>query len=100
MIDPRTQDDQVWPALPYAEWKQTCATLHMWTQVVGKVKLALSPFLNEWWNVTFAVTARGLTTSTIPIGQRMFQVDFDFIDHNLWIHLSDGNSRSMPLVAR
>jgi hypothetical protein len=72
----------------------------MWTQIVGKVKLELTPFLNEWWNVTFAVTARGLTTSTIPFGQRMFQVDFDFIDHHLTIYVSDGSSRSMPLVAR
>jgi hypothetical protein len=72
----------------------------MWTQIVGKVKLELTPFLNEWWNVTFAVTARGLTTSTIPFGQRMFQVDFDLIDHRLAIHVSDGNSRTMPLVAR
>jgi hypothetical protein len=72
----------------------------MWTQVVGKVKLELTPYLNQWWNVTFAVTARGLTTATIPFGQRMFQVDFDFIDHRLAIHASDGNSRSMALVAR
>ena len=96
----RDDDDDVWPALPYADWKQTYATLHMWTQVVGKVKLELTPFLNEWWNVTFAVTARGLTTAPIPFGQRMFQVDFDFIDHRLAILVSDGRSRSMPLVAR
>jgi hypothetical protein len=96
----RADDDDVWPALPYVEWQPTLATVHMWTQVVGKVKLELSPFLNEWWNVTFLVTARGMSTSTIPFGQRMFQVDFDFIDHRLAIHVSDGNSRSMPLVAR
>jgi hypothetical protein len=98
MLTPRADNDDVWPALPYAEWKDTLATLHMWMQIVGKVKLELSPFLNEWWNVAFGVTARGLTTSTIPIGQRMFQVDFDFIDHHLMIHVSDGSSRSMPLV--
>src|ERR1700724_2564690 len=97
---PRPDDDDVWPALPYADWQPTLATLHIWAQIVGKVKLELTPFLNEWWNVTFAVTARGLTTSTIPFGQRMFQVDFDFIDHRLAIHVSDGSSRSMPLVAR
>ena len=96
----RTDDDDVWPALPYAEWKPTLTTVHMWTQIVGKVKLELSPFLNQWWNVAFAVTARGLTTSTIPFGQRMFQVDFDFIDHNLAVHVSDARSRSMRLVAR
>jgi hypothetical protein len=72
----------------------------MCTQVVGKVKLGLAPFLNEWWNVAFAVTARGLTTSTIPFGQRLFQVDFDFIDHSLTIHVTDGTSRMMSLVPR
>jgi hypothetical protein len=100
MLTPRTDDDPVWPALPYAEWKPTLTTVHMWAQIVGKVKLELTPFLNEWWNVTFAVTARGLTTATIPFGQRMFQVEFDFIDHRLTVHVSDGNSRSMPLVPR
>jgi Family of unknown function (DUF5996) len=99
MSTPRTDNDDVWPALPYAGWKETLTTLHMWTQIVGKVKLELTPFLNQWWNVTFAVTARGLTTSTIPVGQRIFQVDFDFIDHRLAIHVSDGSSRSLPLVA-
>ena len=101
MLTPRADNnDDMWPALPYADWKKTCTTLHMWMQIVGKVKLELTPFLNEWWNVAFAVTARGLTTSTIPLGQRMFQVDFDFIDHRLAIHVSDGSSRSMPLVVR
>jgi hypothetical protein len=96
----RRDDDPIWPALAYADWKPTLDTLHMWTQVVGKVKLALSPFLNDWWNITFAVTARGLTTSTIPFGARVFQVDFDFIDHRLTINASDGGSRNMPMVAR
>ncbi len=100
MSTPRPADDDVWPALPYADWKPTYATLHMWTQIVGKVKLELTPFLNEWWNVTFMVTARGLTTATIPFGQRVFQVEFDFIEHRLSIHVSDGRSTSMPLVAR
>jgi hypothetical protein len=72
----------------------------MWTQIVGKVKLALVPFLNEWWQVAFTVTARGLTTSTIPFGRRVFQVNFDFIDHRLDIHVSDGNSRSILLLPR
>jgi hypothetical protein len=100
MTTPRADDDDVWPALPYANWEQTCSTLHMWTQVVGKVKLELTPYLNQWWNVAFAVTARGLNTATIPIGTRAFEVDFDFIDHRLALHVSDGRSRSMPLVAR
>jgi hypothetical protein len=59
MLAPRTGDHDVWPALPYTEWKPTLTTLHMWTQIVGKVKLELTPILNEWWNVTFALTARG-----------------------------------------
>src|SRR5918999_2201622 len=96
----RADDDPVWPTLPYAAWKPTLTTLHMWLQVVGKVKLVLTPFLNDWWNVAFAVNARGLSTSTIPIGQRVFQVDFDFIDHRLTIDVSDGSTRSMPLIAR
>ncbi|MDQ6673673.1 MAG: DUF5996 family protein [Chloroflexota bacterium] len=100
MLTLRTDDDAVWPALPYAGWQPTLTTVHMWTQIVGKVKLELSPFLNGWWNVAFAVTSRGLTTSPIPFGQRMFQVDFDFIDHRLAIHVSDGRSSSAPLVAR
>jgi len=100
MLAPRTDNDDAWPDLPYAEWQATLATLHMWLQIVGKVKLELSPFLNEWWNVAFTVTARGLSTSTIPVGERMFQVDFDLIDHRLLIHVSDTRSRSMPLEAR
>ena len=91
---------EVWPALPYAEWTDTLETLHMWTQIVGKVKLELAPFLNEWWHVGFTVTARGLTTSTIPVGHRTFQVDFDFLAHRLDVHVSDGASRSLPLHPR
>jgi Family of unknown function (DUF5996) len=72
----------------------------MWTQIVGKVKLELAAFLNDWWNVTFAVTARGLTTSLIPFGTRSLQVDFDFIDHRLAIRVSDGTTRGVPLAAR
>jgi Family of unknown function (DUF5996) len=99
---PATQERmaEAWPALPYAEWKDTLDTLHMWTQIVGKLKLELSPFLNEWWQVAFTVTARGLTTSTIPFGHRVFQVDFDFIDHRLDIRVSDGGARSLPLLPR
>src|SRR5207302_10342635 len=100
MTTPRAGDADVWPALPYASWKSTLDTLHIWAQIVGKVKLALTPFLNDWWNVTFAVNARGLTTSSIPYGQRVFQVDFDFIDHRLTIHTSDGRSLSTRLRPR
>jgi Family of unknown function (DUF5996) len=91
---------EIWPALPYETWKDTLDTFHMWTQIVGKVKLELVPFLNQWWEVAFTVTARGLTTSTIPCGRRVFQVDFDLIDHRLDIHVSDGNSRSIRLLPR
>jgi hypothetical protein len=91
---------EAWPALPYGEWKDTRDTLHMWTQIVGKVKLELVPFLNEWWEVGFTVIARGLTTSTIPYGRRVFKVDFDFIDHRLHILVSDGTSRSVLLLPR
>jgi hypothetical protein len=72
----------------------------MWTQVVGKVKLGLTPFLNDWWNVTLRVSGRGLTTSLIPIGRRVFEVRFDFVEHRLTIDVSDGRSRSMQLAAR
>ncbi len=98
-VQVRTDDDPVWPSLAYNDWKPTLTTLHMWTQVVGKVKLALTPFLNDWWNITFTVTARGMTTGLIPDGSRLFQVDFDFIDHHLDIRVSDGTSRQMPLAA-
>jgi peroxiredoxin len=91
---------EVWPALPYQQWWDTLETLHMWTQIVGKVKLELAPFLNEWWQVGFTVTARGLTTSTIPFGRRVFQVDFDFIDHRVDIDVSDGSSRTIQLQPR
>jgi hypothetical protein len=96
----QTSVGDTWPALPYDEWKDTLDTLHMWTQIAGKVKLELSPFLNEWWNVGFLLTARGLTTSTIPAGRRIFEIDFDFLDHRVEIHVNDGSSRSIPLLAR
>jgi len=92
--------DEVWPSLPYEEWKDTYATLHMWTQIVGKIRLALSPMVNHWWQVTLYVTPRGLTTSPIPYGNRTFEILFDFIDHNLTIHTSDGQSRYIGLHPR
>ena len=88
------------PALPLAEWQETYATLHMWSQVVGKVRLVLTPLVNHWWNVTLYLTARGLTTSPIPFGARWFQIDFDFVDHVLLVRTSDGAVRSLPLVPR
>jgi hypothetical protein len=79
-----------WPRLPLEAWADTYATLHMWTQIVGKIRLAQSPWINHSWHVTLYVTARGLTTSLIPYGTRTFQLDFDFFDHRLLIHSSDG----------
>jgi hypothetical protein len=86
-----------WPALPYAPWKDTAATLQLWTQIVGKIRLARTPWLNHSWHVALYVTARGLTTSPIPDGARSFQFDFDFIDHVLWLHTSDGHFRQLML---
>lgn len=74
-----------WPDLVFSDWAETCATLHLWMQVVGKVRLAHAPMLNHWWQVPFYVTCRGLTTSPIPFHSRTFQIDFDFIDHVLKI---------------
>ncbi len=88
-----------WPALPLAEWQDTYATLHMWTQIVGKTRLALAPMENHWWNVTLHLTARGLTTTPMPHGQRTFSVYFDFLNHELNIRVSDGSNRSLSLRA-
>jgi hypothetical protein len=82
--------DQAWPALPLEAWADTCATLHMWTQIVGKIRFRASPAVNHGWHSTLYVTSRGLTTSPIPHGLRTFQIDFDFIDHILVIQVSDG----------
>jgi hypothetical protein len=77
--------EEIWPALPFPEWKETAETLHMWTQVVGKVRLALSPWTNHSWHVTLYLTARGLTTSPIYFSSRVLEIDFDFVDHILRI---------------
>ena len=89
-----------WPALPLAEWHETRDTLQLWTQIVGKVRMASTPLMSHWWNVTFFVTARGLTSPLMPHDDRAFQIDFDFIDQQLVITVADGESTSMPLVAR
>src|SRR6266704_1483029 len=91
---------EVWPELNYADWKETCATLHMWTQIVGKIRLTLMPWTNHSWHVTLYVTSRGLTTSPIPHGTRTFEIRFDFIDHQLRILKSDGAGRSIELKPR
>jgi Family of unknown function (DUF5996) len=87
----------VWPALPYPAWRDTVATLQLWTQIVGKVRLALTPWVNHGWHVTLYVTARGLGTSPIPIGNETFEVEFDFISHRLAIRTSWGAERALPL---
>lgn len=86
-----------WPSLPLAEWKDTCATLHMWTQIVGKIRLAQTPLVNHWWNVPLYVSARGLTTTAMPYGETFFEMEFDFIDHQLAIKCSDGAKTSVAL---
>jgi len=90
----------IWPALPLAEWADTCATLHMWMQIVGKIELAQTPLVNHWWNTTLYVTSRGLTTFPMPYQERTFQMDFDFIDHTLSIKCSDGSGRTIALRSR
>src|SRR6202521_4620019 len=91
---------EAWPDLPYGAWKNTRDTLHLWTQIVGKIRLAQTPWLNHSWHVPLYVTARGVTTSPIPYGSRYFNIEFDFIGHVLSIEVSDGNSRRVPLVPR
>ena len=87
-----------WPELPTAAWRDTYDTLHLWTQIVGKIRLARTPWLNHSWHVTLYVTARGLTTSPIPDATRTFQIDFDLIDHHLRISASDGAQRQFALA--
>lgn len=89
-----------WPSLPLDGWRETQETLHLWTQVTGKIKLALTPFLNEWWNVALTVTPRGLTTGSIPNGDEAFGIDFDFINHHLFIRDSKGQTESIALVPK
>src|SRR4029078_1498710 len=89
-----------WPELPTAAWRDTYATLHLWTQIIGKVRLAKAPWLNHSWHVALYVTPRGLTTSPVPDGARTFQIDFDFIDHALYIATSDGAARQLALAGQ
>jgi hypothetical protein len=89
-----------WPALPLTDWADTQTTVHRWTQIVGKTRLALAPMQNHWWQVVLYVTSRGLTTSPIPYGDRTFEVSFDFTDHQLIAESSDGGKSTMSLQAR
>lgn len=88
---------ELWPGLPLDEWKDTYATLHMWTQIVGKIRLVQTPWVNHSWHATLYVTPRGMTTSPIPHGAKTFQIDFDFIAHQLLIQASDGAVRTIAL---
>jgi len=97
-IRSRASDNEVLPALPFDSWEDTLGTLHMWTQIVGKVRLKLCPLVNHWWNVPFYVTARGMTTSAMPYEQRDIEVQFDFIEHKLSIASSDGRVITLALV--
>ena len=89
-----------WPPLPFEAWKDTCATLHMWTQIVGKIRLVQTPWVNHSWHIPLYLTARGLTTSPIRYDQRVFQIDFDFIDHRLLIQAGDGPMKAIALQPR
>ncbi len=89
--------EEAWPSLPLEVWSDTCATLHMWTQIVGKIRLIQSPWVNHSWQVTLYVTSTGLTTSPIPYGLRTFQIDFDFTNHQLAIRASDGRTAGFSL---
>jgi hypothetical protein len=95
--DASTRTDEVWPALPQAAWSDTCATLQLWMQIVGKIRMALTPPLNHCWNVTLYPTARGLTTGPMPHGSLTLQIDFDFLAHVLAIEISNGERRVIPL---
>ncbi|MGH7855585.1 MAG: DUF5996 family protein [Candidatus Binatia bacterium] len=88
---------EAWPSLPLEAWSDTCATLHLWTQIVGKIRLAQTPWTNHSWHVTLYVTARGLTTGSIPYGTRAFQIHFDFIAHDIKIQCDDGGAAGFPL---
>ncbi|HEY0309310.1 MAG TPA: DUF5996 family protein [Acidobacteriaceae bacterium] len=95
--DTPTSLSNVWPALPQGAWADTCATLQLWMQIVGKVRLGLVPAINHTWNVTLYPTVRGITTAPMPYGNRTLQIDFDFVEHILLVQTSDGGRRSIPL---
>ena len=98
MTNPANADrPECWPALPLESWRETCDTLHMWTQIVGKVRLRLTPLVNHWWNVPLYVDVRGLTTSTMPYGAGSIELRFDFVGHRLVLECSDGMVKELPL---
>jgi hypothetical protein len=93
-------DRNAWPELPLEAWQDTYRTLHMWTQIVGKIRMTLTPLVNHWWNVTLYVTSRGLTTSPIPYRRSSFEIRFDFIDHKIVVETSEGAVRTLDLKPR
>src|SRR5689334_1712181 len=93
-----SSDNKAWPALAYADWQDTCNTLHLWTQIVGKVKLALAPPINHWWGIVLFVTARGLTTGAMPYRDRVLQIDFDFCAQALVLRTSDAREQRFALA--
>src|SRR5262249_8613697 len=95
--NPMATPSDAWPPLPLQEWADTYATLHMWTQIVGKIRLVLTPLTNHWWNVTLYLTTCGLTTSPMPYGDRTVEIVFDFIDRTLTIAMSDGRHETIAL---
>src|SRR5262249_30628645 len=97
---PGPTDATAWPALPFDAWRDTCATLHLWTHVVGQVRRAQSPWTNRPWHVTLYVTPRGLTPSPIPYGATSFAITFDFVAHRLLIETTAGGVRALPLRPR
>ena len=92
--------EEIWPKLPVKDWQETYTTLHMWTQIVGHIRMKQTPLVNHWWNTALYLTSRGLTTSPIPYGTRTFDIDFDFIDHRLFIRTSDGAVKALALEPR
>ena len=90
----------LWPELNWTDWSETADTLHMWTQIVGKTRLALSPLQAHWWNVPLYVSARGLSTAAMPYGTELLEIEFDFVSHDLCFRLSDGSKLSRPLRAQ
>jgi hypothetical protein len=98
LVSPAKTTQEPWPALDGAGWQETVASLKLWGQIVGKTRLALAPMTNHWWQVAFYVSARGLSSSPIPVGDRVLDVEFDFIDHKLVARTSDGGVASMPLA--
>ena len=97
---PDTSDATIWSSLSLAEWQDTYETLHLWTQIIGKIRLTLAPKINHWWHSTLYVTPRGLTTSAIPYKTGSFQIDFDFLDHQLRIETSDSTTKNIALAPR